>query len=116
MSGVWRCRVCEAVNQGTRTCASCGTVVAVGEPVRAAVRARMPSRDPGAVLPPPPPPVPPAPRRRELRAMPTLEDLLFARPPDMFSSDERLRVRPIPGGCMVAPVPRRSRRRRRGWY
>ena len=106
---VWRCRVCEAVNQGGRTCGSCGAVVPHGEPLRAAVKARVPSRERVA-----PPPVPPTPRRRDLRELPTLEDLLLGEPSDYFSSDGRLEVHPLPGGCMVAPAPRR--RRRRSWF
>ena len=114
---VWRCRVCEAVNHGGRRCVSCGTQVPVGEPVRAAVRTRLPSADPPARS--APPPVPPMPRRRDLREMPTLEDLLFADPDDLYevadeSSDGRLRIAPIPGGCLVGPS---MRPRRRGiWF
>ena len=113
---VWRCRVCEAVNQGGRTCVSCGTQVPLGEPMRAAVRTRLPSADPPAA--PVPPPVPPTPRRRERREMPTLEDILFADPADLYelaerSPDGRLHIEPIPGGCMVGPTMRP--RRRRGW-
>ena len=36
MIGIWRCRVCEGVNQGGRVCATCGTEVPHGEPLRAA--------------------------------------------------------------------------------
>ena len=54
MTGIWRCRVCEGVNSGGRVCATCGTEVPRGEPLRAAVRTRLPS-----TLPPAPPPVPP---------------------------------------------------------
>lgn len=106
---VWRCRVCEGVNQGGRSCTSCGAVVPVGEPVRAAVRARIPPADGGA-----PAPVPPTPRRRELEALPTLEELLFGSPEDLFAEDGRPMVTPLPGGCLMAPVPRRRRRRR--WF
>ena len=42
---VWRCRVCEGVNQGGRVCATCGTQVPPGEPLRAAVRSRLPRAD-----------------------------------------------------------------------
>ena len=110
MSAVWRCRVCEGVNQGGRTCATCGAVVPVGEPVRAAVRARIPSSEGG-----PPPPVPPTPRRPALEELPTLEELLFGDPDDLFAPGGRHELTPLPGGCLFAPVPRR-RRRRRGWF
>ena len=110
MSGVWRCRVCEGVNQGGRTCATCGAVVPVGEPVRAAVRTRIPTTTRSA-----PPPVPPTPRRRDLDELPTLEELLLGDPRDLFSPGGRLEVTPLPGGCLVSPMPRR-RRRRRHWF
>ena len=115
---VWRCRVCEAVNQGGRTCSTCGSVVPAGEPLRAAVRTRLPSTTPprrAAPTPPPPPPVPPTPTRRDLRALPTLEDLLMGDPSALFMPGTRMAVRPMPGGCLMAPVPVR-RRRRRFWY
>ena len=112
MSGVWRCRVCEGVNQGGRTCATCGAVVPAGEPVRAAVRTRIPSTV--RRVPPPPPPVPPTPRRRELDELPTLEDLLMGDPEDLFAPGGRLELTPLPGGCLVSPMP--TRRRRRRWF
>lgn len=109
---MWRCRVCEGINQGGRACSTCGTVVAPGEPLRAAVRARVPSKEPPAA----PPPVPPKPRREELRDLPTLEEMLFGDPTDLFESGGRMRIVPMPGGCLMAPVPRRRRRRRSWWY
>lgn len=113
---VWRCRVCEGVNQGGRTCVTCGTAVPAGEPLRAAVRTHLPAtRSPRAAAPSsPPPPVPPTPTRRELRVLPTIEDLLTADPSALFMPGTRMTVRPMPGGCLVAPVP--VRRRRRFWY
>lgn len=109
MSAVWRCRVCEAVNQGGRTCTTCGTTVPVGEPLRAAVRTRMPAADPVA-----PPPVPPTPTRRELEELPTIEDLLRAERSAIFMPGTRMEIHPMPGGCMMAPAP--TRRRRPRWY
>ena len=111
---VWRCRVCEAVNQSGRTCGTCGSTVPAGEPLRAAVRTRIPPARPTRSAPPPPPPVPPTPTRRDLRRMPTLEDLLLGDPSAVFMPGTRMRVRPMPGGCLVAPMP--VRRRRRFWY
>jgi len=65
VTGIWRCRVCEGVNQGGRVCATCGTQVAPGEPLRAAVRTRLPSTfEPAA------PPVPPTVRRRSAPSAP----------------------------------------------
>lgn len=109
MSAVWRCRVCEGVNQGGRTCATCGAVVPVGEPLRAAVRTRIPAGHPAA-----PAPVPPTPTRRELRTLPTPEDLREADSAALFMPGTRMEIHRVPGGCVVAPVP--ARRRRPRWY
>jgi hypothetical protein len=106
---VWRCRVCEAVNQGGRTCTSCGAVVPAGEPLRAAVRTRIPSTAPAEV----PAPVPPTPTRRELRDLPTMEDILRSDPSALFMPGTRMEITPIPGGCLMGPVPVRRRSR---WY
>lgn len=108
MSAVWRCRVCEGVNQGGRTCAACGAVVPAGEPIRAAVRTRMPAAAPAA-----PPPVPPTPRRRDLRELPTMADLHRVDSAELFEPDSRMAITPIPGGCLIAPAPVRRRPR---WY
>ena len=119
---VWRCRVCEAVNQSGRTCTTCGSTVPAGEPLRAAVRTRIPAATPPRVAArrtastPPPPPVPPTPTRRDLRALPTLEDMLLGDPSALFMPGTRMAVRPMPGGCLMAPVPVRRRRRRSFWY
>jgi hypothetical protein len=96
MIGIWRCRVCEGVNQGGRVCATCGTEVPRGEPLRAAVRMRLPS-----TLPPAPPPVPPTVRRRELRTMPTPADLGRVEPEGRFSAFDGFTILPVPGGCIV---------------
>ena len=94
---VWRCRVCEGVNQGGRVCSTCGTAVPPGERLRAAVRTRLPPRaEPVA-----PPPVPPTPHRRELRNLPTPEEMSFANRDGMFSSFDNIDIRPLPGGCLV---------------
>lgn len=106
MSAIWRCRVCEGVNQGGRTCATCGVEVPPGETLRAAVRTRLPS-----TIAPVPPPVPPTARRRELREMPSPEDLSLLDPYDLFAAPDGFDIRPMPGGCLVSVVPRRARRR-----
>lgn len=103
MSKVWRCRVCEAVNQGGRTCATCGAVVPIGEPVRAAVRTRLPSEAPPAVK-----PVPPTPRRRELRSLPPPEVMEIDSFEEFAGPD--FEIVPLPGGCLVTSGPRRRRR------
>jgi hypothetical protein len=102
---VWRCRVCEGVNQGGRVCATCGAVVPPGEPLRAAVRTRLPSRTEPAA----PAPVPPTPRRSELRSMPTPEQIDFVNRDRMFSSFDDIDIRPLPGGCLVSFGPGRNR-------
>jgi hypothetical protein len=96
LTGIWRCRVCEGVNEGGRVCATCGAQVAPGEPLRAAVRTRLPS-----TLPPAPAPVPPTVRRRELRSMPTPEDLRRIEPEGDFSAFDGMKIVPLPGGCLI---------------
>jgi hypothetical protein len=107
VSAIWRCRVCEGVNQGGRVCATCGTEVPRGEPLRAAVRTRMPNTTPRAT-----PPVPPTARRRELRSVPTPDELRMIDPTELFTRPD-LKILPIPGGCLVSFVPKELRRPRR---
>jgi hypothetical protein len=107
MTAIWRCRVCEGVNQGGRVCATCGAEVPVGEPLRAAVRTRIPTRTA-----PPTTPVPPTTRRRQLRSMPSPEDLKSIEPEELFTRSD-LRILPVPGGCMVSFAPKELRRPRR---
>jgi hypothetical protein len=57
-----------------------------------------------------PPPVPPTPRRRQLRELPSPEELIRMDPRDLFSARD-LDIRPLPGGCLVSFVPRRGHRR-----
>lgn len=107
MSGVWRCRVCEGINQGgTRTCAICGTEVPPGEVLRTAVKTRIPDATPSSA----PPPVPPTPRRRELRNTPSPDELRSVDPFDLFRVLDDIDVRPMPGGCLVSLAPRPRRR------
>ena len=110
MSAIWRCPVCEGVNRGGRTCAACGTVVPHGEALREAVRTRLPSAPEPA-----PAPVPPTPRRRELRELPTPEELSRVDPERLLTSDRDFRVTPLPGGCLVSFVPRHNRQRSWEW-
>ena len=117
MTAVWRCRVCEGVNQGGRVCTTCGAVAAYGEPIRAAVRTRLPSAR--STTSPTPPAVPPTPRPREVRDLPPLEELLMIEPFDLFSSEGRVEVHPIGGGCLFPGsgclIPISPRPRRGGW-
>ncbi len=98
---VWRCRVCEGVNQGGRVCGTCGTEVPVGEPLRAAVRNRLPPRPPVA-----PPPVPPTPTRREYRGIPTPEEMDRIDPDGDFATYNGMNIVPLPGGCLVSFGPK----------
>ena len=104
---MWRCRVCEGVNNGGRTCAICGAEVPPGEVLRTAVRTRVPHVASTA-----PPPVPPTLRRRERRDVPTLEELRPLTPDDLYASFDDIDIRPMPGGCLVSMAPRRASRRR----
>jgi hypothetical protein len=99
---IWRCRVCEGVNQSGRICATCGAEVRVGEPLRAAVRTRLPAKPAAA-----PPPVPPTANRRELRTTVTPEELGRIDPDGEFSTYDGLDIVPLPGGCLVSFGPRR---------
>lgn len=109
MSAVWRCRVCEAVNRGGRTCTTCGAVVPPGETVRAAVR----TRTPGGARRARPAPVPPTPRRRDLRELPSPEEMVLMDPFGLFAGpDDEIGFRPVPGGCLYSAGPRRRRPRR----
>jgi hypothetical protein len=103
MSAVWRCPVCEGVNRGGRTCSTCGATVPPGEPLREAVRTRLPSSTRHV-----PPPVPPTPRRRQLRELPSPEQLIDIDPHDLFAPRDGVEIRPMPGGCLVSFAPRRG--------
>jgi hypothetical protein len=111
MSSLWRCRVCEGVNQGGRICAACGAVVPHGEALRAVVRTRLPS-----AVEPAPPPVPPTPHRRELRQLPSPEEVRLADPDDLFDTSKDFHVTPLPGGCLVSLGPRRYRQQSWEWW
>jgi hypothetical protein len=99
---MWRCRVCEGVNGGGRVCATCGAEVPYGEPVRAAVRTRLPAKPTPA-----PPPVPPMPSRRELRSTPSPEEMGRVETNGSLSSFDGLDIVPLPGGCLVSFGQRR---------
>lgn len=102
---IWRCRVCEGVNQGGRVCATCGTEVPVGEPLRAAVRTRLPPKPAAA-----PPAVPPTRSRRQLRSVPTPQDLGRVDPDGDFAGYNGFNLVPLPGGCLVSFGPKDFRR------
>ena len=109
MSAVWRCRVCEGVNRGGRVCATSGSEVPRGEPLRAAVRTVRPSSTPPEAQ-PPPPPVPPSPSRRDLRHIPAPEEIWPVYPGDEpVTFENAFEIRPLPGGCLFSLSPRRDR-------
>ncbi len=110
MSAIWRCPVCEGVNRGGRTCAACGAVMPYGEPLRTAVRTRLPS-----ATKPVPAPVPPTPPRRELQELPTPEEMSRVDPDRLLTSPSDFKVTPLPGGCLVSFVPRQYRQRSWEW-
>ncbi len=96
---MWRCRVCEGVNQGGRVCMTCGTEVPRGEPLRAAVRTRLPPKPSPS---PAPPPVPPTTRRRDLRSIPSPEEMSRVESEGRISTFDGLDIVPLPGGCLVS--------------
>ena len=104
---VWRCRVCEGVNQGGRVCSTCGAAVPPGEPLRAAVRTHLPSRTEPVVA---PPPVPPTATRSERRQLPTPEEMAFVNRDRPFSDFDDIDITPLPGGCLISFAPGRNRR------
>ena len=95
MNAVWRCGVCEAVNQGERTCAACGAAMTRRSAAATSVRARVAPVPP---LPDPAQPLPP-PVRRAINREPVVEE-------DWPYDETSFRVVPMPGGCLVVGGPR----------
>ena len=105
MSGaVWRCAVCEGVNHGGRTCATCGAALTRRSALATAARGRFESP-----LAPPPTESLPDPLRRAINREPIGEHELVH-----FETEPRFDVVPLPGGCLVSVGPGGRRRRRRG--
>ena len=115
---IWRCRVCEGVNRAGRICATCGTEVPLGEPLRAAIRTIKPSTikpstikrstiKPTSTRPAAaPPPVPPNPTRRELAAYPVPEEIHPVDSDDRLDFENGFEIHPLPGGCLINIGPR----------
>lgn len=103
MSTMWRCRVCEGVNSGSNTCATCGAVAFRPDPIRTRVRTRV-AEGLARV------PVPRSPSVRRRPPVPVDPPLEYS---DDAASFERPRIRvlPLPGGCLFSVGPRRRRRR-----
>lgn len=100
---MWRCRACEGVNQGGRVCVTCGAEVPLGEPLRAAVRTRLPPRTTA------PAPVPPTATRQQMRSIPSPEELNRIDPDGDFATYNGLDIVPLPGGCLVSFGPKDRR-------
>ena len=92
---MWTCAVCETVNPGGRTCNACGAQLTRRAAVTTTVRGGLPTPLP-PVLPPLPEPV-----QRAINREPI--------PPEeweAYEAENRLDVRPIPGGCLLVFGPR----------
>ena len=102
MSTIWRCAVCEAVNQGGRTCGVCGAALTRRSAVVTSARGRLaPAPPPTRTETPLPEPV-----RRAINREP-VEPEEWA----LFETEPRIDVLPLPGGCLFSVGPRRRRRR-----
>ena len=94
VSTLWRCAVCETVNDGGRSCTACGAPLTRRSAAATAIRARI------APAPPPPPVEPlPEPVRRAINREPVDES--------EWTYDTAMV--PLPGGCIVVSRPRRRR-------
>lgn len=96
---MWRCGVCETVNQGGRNCSACGAAMTLRSVAATSVRGRL-----APVQIPPPAATPlPEPVRRAINREPVLDE-------DWPYEETDLRVLPMPGGCLITSTPRdRSR-------
>ncbi len=94
MSALWRCAVCETVNDGGRSCSACGAPLTRRSAAATAIRGRI------APAPPLPPSAPlPEPVRRAINREPIAEE--------DWPYETRLTMVPMPGGCLVTNMPRR---------
>ena len=98
MKATWRCGVCENINQGERTCAACGADLTRRSTAATVARARL--APPAPPLPEPAPLSPPLQRAINRHPIPEEEW-------EEIESD-RMRVIPVPGGCIVTSGPSRS--------
>jgi hypothetical protein len=96
---VWRCSVCESVNQGGRECAACGALMTRRSAATTAVRGRM---TPSPKMPDPRQPLPP-PVERAIRREPVVEEEW------PYDDDLSFRMVPVPGGCIMVGTPRSRR-------
>ncbi len=96
MNAIWKCGVCETVNQGGKVCAACGASLTRQSAAVTSVRGRL------APVPPPPPlSVPlPEPVRRAINREPVPEE-------DWPYEETSFNIVPLPGGCVFTATPRR---------
>jgi hypothetical protein len=99
MNTVWRCSVCEAVNQGGRECSACGAVMTRRSAATTAVRGRV---APVPMLPVPHGPLP-SPVKRAVNREPVIEEEW------PYDDELSFKVIPAPGCCIVVGTPRRRR-------
>lgn len=98
MSALWRCGVCESINQGTRECAACGAVMTRGSAAATAVRGRVLP----VTLPDPQQPLPPS-VGRAINREPVVEEEW------PYDDEMSYRMIPMPGGCIMVGTPRSPR-------
>ena len=99
MNTVWRCSVCEAVNQGGRECSACGAVMTGRSAAVTAVRDRV---APVPALSGSDQPLPP-PVQRAINREPVIEEEW------PYNDELSFRMLPMPGGCIMVGTPRSRR-------
>jgi len=98
VNAIWRCGVCETVNNGGRTCSACGADLTRRSTVATVARARL-----TPPVPPPPPPVPlPEPVQRAINREPIVEE------EEWEEYEIEPFMMPVPGGCLFNVGPRRT--------
>lgn len=95
MNALWKCAVCETVNDGGRSCTACGAPLTRRSAAATAIRGRI------APVPPPPPVAPlPEPVRRAINREPVDES-------EWPYEEGSFTMVPMPGGCLITATPRR---------
>jgi hypothetical protein len=96
MNALWRCSVCEAVNQGGHECSACGAAMTRRSAAATSVRGRV---APVPMLSVPPEPLPP-PVRRAVNREPVVEEEW------PYDDELSFKMIPGPGCCIVVGTPR----------
>jgi hypothetical protein len=95
VNALWKCAVCETVNDGGRSCSACGAPLTRRSAAATAIRGRI------TPVPPPPAAAPlPEPVRRAINREPVDE-------PEWSRYEPSFTVLPLPGGCLFTVRPRR---------